>query len=152
MLKNHKMTLHFSGECMGSIICDALQHIYVCFLFIHDLSSLDQHPRHFLIISCRQACEFWRKIVCIGINTTVVLSKLTTWSHAKAQYPLAKTTNTSQTPHSTSNVGVWLNRSRLQTTESHVTRLAGNLSSGSQAQFHFASHAILTCLFNSVVE
>ena len=58
----------------------------------------------------------------------------------------------SRTPHSTSNVGVWLNRSRFQTTESHVTRLAGNLSSGSQAQFHFASHAMISCSLNSVVE
>ena len=56
------------------------------------------------------------------------------------------------TPHSTSNVGVWLNRSRLQTPESHVTRLAGNLSSGSQAQFQFASHAMLSFSLNSIVE
>ena len=58
------------------------------------MTSLDQNPRHFLTISCPQACEFWREIVWTGINTTVVLSKLTTSSHAKALYALAEMTNT----------------------------------------------------------
>ena len=57
-------------------------------------SKVSAKFRQCFTISCRQACKLFREIVLIGMNTTVVLSKQTTWSHAKAHYPLAETTNT----------------------------------------------------------
>ena len=72
------------------MLCSTYMYVSCSYM----ISSLDQHPQNFLTISCRQACEFWREMLQIGINTTVVLSKLTTSSHAKALYPLAETTNT----------------------------------------------------------
>ena len=44
-------------------------------------------------LSCRQACEFWRVRLYMGINRTIFLSKPTVWSYTKALSSLGKMVN-----------------------------------------------------------